>query len=278
MNASWASGSSQPIEAFGRQVLLVERRVEVDRLGALGRVERGLPGVAVLRGDLTAGLPDRRQVVVLGQAVDRDRVDPAALLLDRLRRGLELVPGLGRLDAGLLQHVLAVDQRAGAGVPGLAPDLAVERRGVDQRGDVVALGRGGHGLERALVGELRRPGRAHLGDVGDLAAGDRGRELVVRLGPRDELDLHLGPRVLGLEVLGVGVEHLLQLRRAGIHDPRRDRAGDLPFTAGLRRRALVLVVSPTSGHREGAHQRACGQPPHPLHRNLLVAHPPGWDD
>ena len=143
MNASWASGSSQPIEAFGRQVLLVERRVEVDRLDALGRVERGLPGVAVLGGDLAARLPDRRQVVVLGQAVERDRVDAAALLLDRLRGRLELVPRLRDLDAGLLEHVLAVDQRARAGVPRLAPDLVVERRGVDQRRDVVARrGRG----------------------------------------------------------------------------------------------------------------------------------------
>ena len=244
MNASCASGSSQPIEAFGRQALLVEGRVEVDRLDALGRVQRGLPAVAVLGGDLAAGLPDGGQVVVLGQAVERDGVDAAALRLDRLRGGLEVVPRLRDLDAGLLQHVLAVDQRAGAGVPGLAPDLVVERRGVDERGDVVA-GRGRrHRLEGALVGELRRPGGAHLGHVGHLAAGDGGGELVVRLRPRDELDVHLRARVRRLEVRRVALEDVLQRGRAGIHDPGRHLALDrrpwrrsLPRSPRRRRRS-----------------------------------------
>jgi hypothetical protein len=128
----------------------------------------------------------------------------------------------------------------------------------------------------ALVGELGRPGRAHLGDVGHLAARDRRRELVVGLRPRHELDLHVGAGVLGLEVLGVAVEDLLQLRRARIHDPGRHRAGDLP--SGLGRRSLVVVGIAAAGHRERAHQGACGEPPLTPHLFLLVAHPRGWDD
>jgi hypothetical protein len=233
------------------QALLVEVGVELDRLGRLRRVQLRRPRVAVLLGDLAARLPDRRQVHVLGQAGVAGRVDTGDLRLDRLGRREQLVPRLGGLHAGLLQHVLAIDQRARAGVPGLAPDLAVERRRVDQARDVLAAGRLGDLLEGALVGELGRPRRAHLGDVGRLAARDRRRELVVRLRPGDELDVDRRAGVLGLERRPIPLDHTLDLRGARIHDPDVDRARQLRRRrrARLVSLAAVAVAAATGGER-----------------------------
>ena len=223
----------------GEDVVLVRLVADaLDRLPLLGQGRRAGQGVAHPReiqrvavqvleitGDgLAAGVEPRSLADSIAGA-DRVRALRAQVgppgAVSRAGRGGHRVPGGGRPDARLLEQVLAVDQRAGARVPGLAPDLAVERRGVDEAGDVLA----GGGLvdlgERALVSELRRPRRPHLGDVGHLPAADRGHELIVRVGPGHELHVDVDALALFLEGRGGGVDDGLHPLAAGLHDPHR---------------------------------------------------------
>ena len=278
MNASCASGSSQPIEAFGRQALLVEGRVEVDRLDALGRVQRGLPAVAVLRGDLAARLPDGRQVVVLGEAVERDGVDPAALRLDRLRGGLELVPRLRaarrRPSRGRPCGRSARGRRRTTACP--RPRRRASRRRPARR-------RSRPSRPRATASKA--PWSANSGvqvvpisaTSGTLPPAIAVVNLSCAWAHGTNSMFTFVPGCFGLEVRRVALEDLLQLRRARIHDPGRDLAFDPALRGGVP--AALLVVAAASGEREHPGERAGGQPPRPLHRNLLrIPTRSGWDD
>ena len=82
--------------------------------------------VALLLGDLAAGAPDPRVDAELGVAGNGERRSCrgcAALIFSPA--GDDLVPAGRRLEAELLEDVGAVDERAHAGVPGHAVELAV---------------------------------------------------------------------------------------------------------------------------------------------------------
>ena len=159
--------------------------VELERLGAqLPHVGDDLTGLA-------GGHVDQVALRVLGVV--------------RLRGGGEVVPGLGRLDAGVGEQVLAVEQPHRAGVLRHAPEAVV---GVDLaphplrelRGDV------GGGVRRQVEQgavtqrERRDELELHLRDVGSALSGLDGRPqlLVVRsaLADVDDVDLDLGVRLM----------------------------------------------------------------------------------
>ena len=90
----------------------------------------------------------------------------ALAVLDLLRRGGQLVPGLGHRDAVFLQQVLAVVERRSVGKQRQRHQLAVHRLRLDDRREVVRdhVGRGLAQVEEA-VRELRRPDHVGLVDV-----------------------------------------------------------------------------------------------------------------
>ena len=153
-------------------------------------------------GDLAAGAPDPGVDLELGVTGDGERDHVGLGGLDGLAGGDDVVPRLRSLEAELLEDVGAVDDRADAGVPRHAVELVVVGAGVGEALDeVVAQALLGvdvvvERLERAGVGELGGPGGAGLGDVGGGAAGDRGHETVVGVGPLDLLDLDRGAGLL----------------------------------------------------------------------------------
>ena len=279
MNASCASGSSQPIEAFGRVALLVEARVEVDRLDGLGRVERGLPGLAVLGGDLAAGLPDRRQVVVLGQPVERDRVDPAALLLDRRGGRLELVPRRRRprrrpsraRPCGRSARARRRTRACPRPPRRASPRRRARRRSRPSRWP----GPASNAPWSANSGVHVVPISATSGTLPPAIA-------VVNLSwacaHGHELDLHLGAWILGLEVRRVAVEDLLQLRRARVHDPGRDRCPRARRRPAGRRAAPSSSSPPQPASASTPARAPAASHLIPFISYLLVAHPRGWDD
>ena len=116
---------------------------QLQRLGGLRR--RDVLLVAAVGPHERQELP---RALVVGRRGERD-----AVLLARGElpgRGLQLVPGRGRRDAGLVEDVLVVEQPDRVGDRLQAVDLALVRRGVD------------HALRRSRrrTGRSRRAGRA----------------------------------------------------------------------------------------------------------------------
>ena len=176
----------------GESLLAVEIGVELHGGDRLRRVHPRAPHAALAVGDLAAVLPHHREQVVGGVAGHAEGGHTGAVP-DRPTNREQLVPGGRRLKAERGEDVGPVDERPRPGVPGHAVDGVVESGPLNEARYVPAgaaigaraeLGR----LEGADVAELRRPGAAHLGDVGHLAAADGGDELVVGAGPRHELD------------------------------------------------------------------------------------------
>lgn len=134
----------------------------------------------------------------------------------------QLVRGGGRLrDTGLAGEVGAVEEDASVDVPGHAVRLAVVRGLLPGGGEEVVLldGLGVDRLEDAHVGELAEVGPAHLHDVGQLASGGRGDELLVRHVPADRGHLDGDVRV----GLLVDVGDLGELLALGAHGPDGER-------------------------------------------------------
>ena len=103
------------------QLLVVERLLELQRLGPLGGVQGVLGGVGGVVDHVAAGLPDERGQRLPGAAAGRLQIGAVlgpTLVLKRLDEGLELLPGGRGLHAGLGGQVLAVVQDPGVGVPG----------------------------------------------------------------------------------------------------------------------------------------------------------------
>ncbi len=175
-----------------------------------------------------------------------------------LRRGLHLVPRLGRLHAGLLEHVLAVDQGARARVPGLAPDLAVERRGVDEAGHVLAR-------RRLLRPRRTRPGRRTRASRSSPSPRRRAPPppaiAVVNLSwacaHGTNSMLTVVPGLAAWKSVAYCLTIFCTAGRARVHDPDVDRARQL---AALRGRAVRRVVSPASGQRQRSEQDRRGDP------------------
>ena len=105
---------SSALAAFG--LLMVTLPALVDDLAA---AEAGDPFERVA-GQAFIGLGLEHEALEVGRA------GLALAFHDLLRGGGQLVPGLGRLQAVLLEQVLAVEQQAGVGEPGHAQQLAVD--------------------------------------------------------------------------------------------------------------------------------------------------------
>jgi hypothetical protein len=184
----------------------------------------------------------------------------------------ELVPGLRRLDAGVLERVdVEPDRRLVGALEDEAVELAADRPELHEVGRVVGADRVLGEVERlqgALLLELLD--QARLGDgrqVRRVAALDRGaqdrRDVVAG---RVVLDRDL--RVLRLERVEHRLEGLLLI--AGPDADDRDLAGDvLAARDGLcaARRAVVVVAAAAAGgdEREYAQrgERCCVEPmPH----------------
>jgi hypothetical protein len=142
-----------PREHFRLHAVLEHLLVPLDRLHGAGRVD--LDGLAVLVHFHAAERPEHRAgrgdgVVVLRDG-DPDRVPH---LLELLADRVEILPGVGHLEAGLLEQVLAIGGHEHAVVLRDRPPHAV---------DVGALVRGAERLAVLLL----EPGH-HVGDVHQL--------------------------------------------------------------------------------------------------------------
>ena len=167
----------------------------------------------------------------------------------RLGGGLELVPRRrGGGHAGLLGEVGALVQGPGLDVPRDAVGHAVDHAGVP--GALEVVGRvevRGHGLEGAGLGELAHHVGAQLGDVGRLAAADRGLQLAHGLAPVDRRDVHLD--------VGVGlVEAGEELREQGALVAHRPN-GELAAQRSAARRAGAWLAGRVRRSRRRRRQR-----------------------
>ena len=203
---------------------------------------------------------ERQQEVPAG--VDEQAV-LAGLLLDRLRGGLHLGPGLrGRGDAGVGEDLLVVEQGQRVGDLGHAVGLAVELVRRHGRGEEVGLVGQQLGaveaVEVAERGELRHPGDLGAEDVRRAGLGlGGGLELVLGLaeGHRLVIDLDLGIGLVELrDQLFEG--RALVLRVRGV--PPREFGGEIRRVRGGRRWRLLATAG---GERESERgRREDGEP------------------
>ena len=191
----------------------------LQRLDAAGLVDRDVFAAVVEKG--AAGLvgQDAEPGRAGRAAVGRQELDVGSGLgLHRLAGGDEIVPGrdLGRVDAGGLIHVAAVEHHGRAGIPGHGVDLVADGqlRQLEFRefGEEVGLLR----VERLQVREaVREAGPEHLGlmvldriDVRhvDAAGGAAGQAAVIDRLVAQVLDRHLDVRIGLVEVGDHGLQ------------------------------------------------------------------------
>ncbi|EGJ74951.1 putative bacterial extracellular solute-binding protein [Streptomyces sp. Tu6071] len=221
----------------GRDALLREALAEVravlrERADRLGAVDDGL--LAVVADDLAArrvqeGVEALHRVGAGG--LDREAPPRTGLLLVRGGEGLHVLPRLGRLgDPGLLGEVRAVVDDARVDVPRHAVRRVVHDALLPGGREEVLLVEGLRvdRLQDAQLGELAHVAPAHLRDVGELARGGGGDELLVRDVPADRSHLDGDVRVRLL----VGLGDVGELLALGAHAPDREGlllvGGDAP--------------------------------------------------
>ena len=238
----------------GRRDLVV---AEQTRRSQPVRRERLLGDHAALLEACAAAEHERAPIVeAAGAAAHAETGDVA--LRQRLRRGAELVEGLRRLQARLLEQVGAVVEvdhdvlqrqvillAVGALVdlPDVVGDVAAARPGRDHRVDR---------LERLHRREARRPGQAHHRRVRAIA-GDEGREeprlVVVAAAPRNRLGLDLDAGILLLELGDEGGGRILRIvemippaHRRGLREGGRASGARAAAAASLRTSRRFMVV------------------------------------
>ena len=213
--------AAERVAVHGRRVrmraaVLVDTGVDVQRRLELGRVE---PALAVLADHARAVAEIRAHEILDGVVGDAHRQRDAVVfavagLGQRGRGGRKLLPGLRRLlgiEAGFLEQILAVVERARLDGDRRGPQLAVE--------DVVALVArpdlvGDLGAVLGVIGRdvfVERgegAGRLELGDdvvaqhrdVGKTAGRECGHEALLLLRPRHQLHVDLDVGIRGLEL------------------------------------------------------------------------------
>src|SRR5829696_5287363 len=255
------------------ELLVVERLLELQRLGPLWGVQGVLGGVGRVVDHVAAGLPDERGQGLPGATAGRLEVGAVlgpALVLQGLDEGLELLPGGRGLHAGLGGEVLAVVQDPGVGVPGDPVRGALHcHRIPGPLEEGVRLGQVGRDrVEAAAAGELAHPGGAEQAHVGGLATGDGGGDLVVGAVPGHGRHLDGGVRVVLLEFGG----QLGQQLALGSHGPD----GDLTLGRALGDRLGLLggavaaaLVAAAAGQRQDGDQQQRPDGPSSGHRSSL---------
>src|SRR5829696_4932226 len=248
------------------ELLVVERLLELQRLCPLRGVEGVLGWVGGVVDHVAAGLPDERGQGLPGATAGRLEVGAVlgpALVLQGLDEGLELLPGGRGLHAGLGGQVLAVVQDPGVGVPGDPVRGALHcHRVPGALEEGVRLGQVGRDrVEAAAAGELAHPGGAEQADVGGLAAGDGGGNLVMGAVPGHGRHLDGGVRVLLLE----GGGQLGQQLALGAHGPDGDLAlgwalGDRLGLLGGAVAAPSLVAAAAGQGQDGDQQQRPDSP------------------
>ncbi len=252
----------------GVAALGVDDRLDVLERGDVGGVVQRGRTLVVGQGAAHAEHPERGLAGGLRVEADRRRV-PAALRVHRLDGGQECVEVVGgdllvRHTRGV-HHLLVQEDRRRLVELRRRPDLVLPADVVDDEGvpalvghDVVRL----EALVERLDEVLGRVGAdvaaVHLDDVGDVAAGHAGGELLGVEGRGVELDLQVGERLLGV------VEARLADVVGVVEGPGVDRPGRLGGEPAVRvaaASAVVAVVGATAGGEDQKDRRSCGDEP-----------------
>ena len=235
----------RPRQHLGLHAVAVDLLVPLDHLGGLRRVD--LDRLAVLVDFLGAVAPHdgrarRDRVEVLADG-DADRV---AHLLQLFADGVEVLPRVRRLEAGLLEEVLAIRREKDGVVLRHGAPHAVHVRGLVARADGLAVLLLEPAHEVGDVDELLlvQPGHvhAHLDEVVTRLALHLGGVLGGLLGRRDVVDLDLDAGVLGEARPELGQ---LLVRERGEVVPAE--IADLTRLADGRRRARSQDAGETGG-------------------------------
>ena len=255
-------GAARGVDVLGALDGVVGRDVAVpaQRLDARRRVERDLAAVA----DELAALGERDVLERLGgEAVAglRGERDPGhAVAVELLGGRAHVVERLRRLQAGLLEQVLAVDQQLAPAVARDAGRLAVAGHEVERllgeglRSELVDDRLRGLGVEDLLRRVLLRlVQRRAEHDVGQIAArrgvGHQRRELI--LGDPDQLGLDLG---LLRELVEDRLRRLHAVRLGLVVPDGQGLAARRAPAAAAR---LLVVAAATAAHGHGGEDGAC---------------------